>query len=88
MFEQPCKVNLGDNRSSLAYGKGTYNLVADLNGHNQNIVLHEVLFIPDLGKNMLSVRVMVKLVLKGICVKSREIQSYWLWEKGVESYTC
>ena len=61
MFEQPCKVNLGDNRSSLAYGKGTYNLVADLNSHNQNIVLREVLFIPDLGKNVLSVRVMVKL---------------------------
>ena len=59
MFEQPCKVNLGDNRSILAYGKGTYNLVADLNGHNQNIGLREVLFIPDLGKNLLS-------VLKGI----------------------
>ena len=59
MFEQPCKVNLGDNRSILAYGKGIYNLVVDLNGHNQNIGLREVLFIPDLGKNLLS-------VLKGI----------------------
>ncbi|CAB3979797.1 Hypothetical predicted protein [Paramuricea clavata] len=57
---RPCKVNPGDNCSILAYGKGTYNLVADLNGHNQNIVICEVLFIPDLEKN-LSVRAMVKL---------------------------
>ena len=60
-FKQPCKVNLGDNRTILAYGKGNYNLVADLDGYTQNISLKEVLYLPDLGKNLLSVRAMVKL---------------------------
>jgi hypothetical protein len=60
-FKQPCKVNLGDNRTILAYGKGNYNLVADLDGCTQNISLKEVLYLPDLGKNLLSVRAMVKL---------------------------
>ena len=60
-FKQPCKVNLGDNRTILAYGKGTFSLVADLNGQSQNIGLREVLFLPELEKNLLSVRAMVKL---------------------------
>ncbi|CAB4029134.1 RNA-dependent DNA polymerase [Paramuricea clavata] len=29
-FKQPCKVNLGDDRTIFAFGKGAYNLVADL----------------------------------------------------------
>ena len=54
-FKQPCKVNLGDNRTILAYGKGSYNLVADLNGCTQNISLKEVLYLPDLGKNLYTI---------------------------------
>ena len=60
-FKQPCKVNLGDNRTILAYGKGTFSLVADLNGRSQNIGLREVLFLPELEKNLLSVRAMARL---------------------------
>ena len=32
-FKQPCTVNLGDNRTILAYGKGTYRILADLDGN-------------------------------------------------------
>ena len=60
-FKQPCIVNLGDNRSILAYGKGTYRIVADLGDHVQNISLRDVLYLPDLENNLLSVRAMVKL---------------------------
>ena len=61
-FKRPCKVNLGDDRTILAFGKGTYNLVADLgNGSTQNIALKEVLYLPDLKKNLLSVQAMTKL---------------------------
>ena len=59
---RPSKVNLGDDRTILALGKGTYNLVADLgNGSTQNIALKEVLYLPDLKKNLLSVQAMAKL---------------------------
>ena len=61
-FKTPSKVNLGDDRTILALGKGTYNLVADLgNGSTQNIALKEVLYLPDLKKNLLSVQAMAKL---------------------------
>ena len=59
-FKQPCTVNLGDNHTILAYGKGSYSLVADLDGHTQNIGLQEVLYLPDLEKNLLSVHAMAK----------------------------
>ena len=60
-FKQPCTVNLGDDRSISAYGKGTYRIVADLGDRVQNISLRDVLYLPDLEKNLLSVRAMVKL---------------------------
>ncbi len=60
-FKEPCIVNLGDNRSILAYGKGTYCIVADLGDRVQNISLRDVFYLPDLEKNLLSVRAMVKL---------------------------
>lgn len=60
-FRQPCTVNLGDNGSILAYGKGTYHLLADLDENSQPIALHDVLYLPDLKKNLLSVRAMTKL---------------------------
>ena len=60
-FKQPCAVNLGDNRSILAYGKGTYHIVADHGDRVQNISLRDVLYLPELEKNLLSVRAMVKL---------------------------
>ena len=36
-FKKPCSVNLGDNRSILAYGKGTYHVKAAVDDHTQNI---------------------------------------------------
>ena len=60
-FKQPCVVNLGDNGTIFAYGKGTYRLVADLEDSAQHIALHDVLYLPDLDKNLLSVRAMTKL---------------------------
>ena len=60
-FKQPSVVNLGDNRSILAYGKGTYHLKAILDDHVQNISLRNVLYLPELDKNLLSVYAMIKL---------------------------
>ena len=60
-FKQPCIVNLGDNGKIFACGKGTYRLVADLEDGTQHIALHDVLYLPDLDKNLLSVRAMTKL---------------------------
>lgn len=60
-FKQPCIINLGDNGTILGYGRGTYHLVANLEDYTQCIALHEVLFLPHLKGNMLSVRAMTKL---------------------------
>ena len=75
-FKQPCVVNLGDSRTILAYGKGIYHITADVDGHAQPISLREVLYLPDLDKNLLSVRAMVKLGATimfedGVCKVSR-----------------
>ena len=60
-FKKPCIVNLGDDRTISAYGKGSYNILADINGRTQNISLREVLYLPELGKNLLSIRAMTRL---------------------------
>ena len=67
-FKQPCIINLiiwyliiRDNGTILAYGKGTYCLVANLGNCTQHIALHEVLYLRDLKRNLLSVRAMTKL---------------------------
>lgn len=60
-FDKPSIVHLGDNRSILAFGQGTYHIVCDLGNRNQAIALHDVLYLPDLDKNLLSVRAMIKL---------------------------
>ena len=59
-FKKACTVNLGDNRAILAYGKGTYHVKAVLKDHVQEIALQEVLYLPELEKNLLSVNAMVK----------------------------
>ena len=59
-FKKPCIVNLGDNRSILAYGKGTYHVKAAVDDHTQNLSLQEVLYLPELEKNLLSVHAMVR----------------------------
>lgn len=59
-FKKPCTVNLGDNRSILAYGKGTYHVKAAVDDHTQKIALQEVLYLPELENNLLSVNAMVK----------------------------
>ena len=60
-FKQPCTINLGDYCSILAYGKGTYQMLADLDGNTQHIALHDVFYLPDLEKNFLSVHAMFKI---------------------------
>lgn len=60
-FKQPSPVILGDSRSILAYGKGTYRLTTNIDGRAQNIALRDVLFLPELGRNLLSVRAMTNL---------------------------
>ena len=60
-FKRPCKVNLGDDRVILAYGKGTYRLTTDLNRSSQKIALKNVLYLPELKRNLLSVQAMSKL---------------------------
>ena len=60
-FKEPCTVNLGDNGTILAYGKGTYRIVADLEDKVQHTALHDVLYLPDLKKNLLSVQAMTRL---------------------------
>ena len=59
-FKVRCTVNLGDNGTILAYGKGTYHIVADLEDKVQHIALHDVLYLPDLKKNLLSVQAMTR----------------------------
>ena len=60
-FKRPCRVNLGDNRVILAYGKGTYRACTDLNESSQKIALKNVLYLPKLKRNLLSVQAMSKL---------------------------
>ena len=57
-FHNPLVVNLGDNRKVLAFGKGSCHIVCDLGLRTQRIVLNDVLYLPDLKKNLLSVRAM------------------------------
>ena len=45
----------------LAYGKGTYRLTTDLNGSSQKVALKNVLYLPKLKRNILSVQDMSKL---------------------------
>ena len=59
-FKKPCIVNLGDNRSILSYGKGTYHVKAAVDDHTQNLSLQEVLYLPEIEKNLLSVHAMVR----------------------------
>ena len=51
-FKEPSVVNLGDNRSILAYGKGAYHVKAVVDGKLQKIALHNVLYLPKLDKNL------------------------------------
>ena len=53
-LQQPSTIILGDNRAILAYGKGTYRFTTVVEGKLQKIALHDVMFLPDLGENLLS----------------------------------
>lgn len=61
-FKKPCSVNLGDNRSILAYGKGTYHVKADLENHTQKLSLQEVLYLPELENVVLKRGATVKFL--------------------------
>lgn len=43
-FKQPCVVNLGDNRSILAYGKGNYRIKAVVDDYIKPLSLRCVVF--------------------------------------------
>ena len=60
-FQNPYIVNLGDNRKIFAYGKGNCHIESDLGTKTQRLVLKDVLYLPDLEKNLLPVRAMAKL---------------------------
>ena len=57
-FKQPCNIILGDNRTIHAFGKGTHRLTTDIDGEPQKIALYDVLYLPDLRRNLLSVHAM------------------------------
>ena len=54
-------IKLSENRQILAYGKDIYHTVADLGDGTQCTALKDVLFVPNLEKNLLPVRAMTKL---------------------------
>ncbi len=60
-FKQPITFCLGDYRIIFAYGKGNYQLKTDIKGLFQGINRHNVLYLPDFEKNLLSVRAMTHL---------------------------
>ena len=90
-FKQPSIVNLGDNHLILAYGKGTYRIKAVVDDHIQNISLRDVLYLPDLDKNLLSVRAMIKLgavvSFEDDIAKFHETRNFWLLVKFKENFT-
>lgn len=60
-FKQPYVMNLGENRSILAYGKGNYRIKAVFDDHIKPLCLCDVLYLPELEKNLLSLCTMIKL---------------------------
>ena len=58
-FDEPRPVTLGDKRSVMSHGQGKLRLRA-LHPNNTFISLEEVLYVPKLMKNLLSVRTMTK----------------------------
>ena len=84
-FKQPCIFNLEDNRSILAYGKGTYHVTAELDGCVQPISLGNVLYLPELDKNFPSVRARANLganvmLENGVCRITRNCKLLALGE--------
>ena len=60
-FKKPVAISLGGDGIIQAYGKGTCHIVTDVNGKSQRISLNNILYLPELGKNLLSVRAMAIL---------------------------
>eukprot|EP00794_Sanderia_malayensis_P004355 gene4355-4936_t len=59
--KNPATVNLGDDHVILAHGKGIYHRKTDIDGCEQNIALQNVWYLPELCKNLLSVKAMTNL---------------------------
>eukprot|EP00795_Rhopilema_esculentum_P015740 gene15740-biopygen5155 len=59
-FAVPEKVRLGDNRVVLAQGTGSVWVKVKVKGKWKPVELAEVLFVPDLAKNLLSISAIVK----------------------------
>lgn len=62
-------VIVADNKSLRVKGKGTITISALVNGQNRDIIIQNVLYVPELGVNLLSVR---KITEKGYIVKFNE----------------
>ena len=60
-FKNPATVSMGDDHVILAHGKGVYRLKAYIDGCEQSIALQNVWYLPELGKNLLSVKAMIDL---------------------------
>ena len=57
---EPFSINIGDESSVKAVGRGTIRLVASVNGKPRNAVVKNVAYAPDMAYNMLSVREMTR----------------------------
>ena len=60
-FKHPTTVSMGDDHVIFAHGKGTYRLQTDIDGCIQAVALQNVWYLPELGKNLLSVKAMTDL---------------------------
>ncbi len=59
-FDEPIQITLADNSTIPSYGKGHVNLQVLLNGEIHPITLFNVLYVPKMGKNLVSVPIAMK----------------------------
>ena len=60
-FKKPSAISIRNNGITQAYGKGTCHIVTVVNGQSRKISLNNALYLPELGKSLLSVRAMANL---------------------------
>lgn len=62
-YDSKCgKLNLTSNKSAEIKGKGTVTFATDVDGSMKNVNLNNVLYVPELRENLLSVSKMTKTV--------------------------
>ena len=60
-YEQPSKVYLGNNRVIKAYGEGKVKLQCYDESGIVTLILNNVLYVPEISKNLLSVSAMTQM---------------------------